>query len=252
MIAISPTPMSMMSPDIAAVGFASGPVDALRYDGHDDDPCEVAGMMRALMPSGVRVLDVGCGTGGVTLIANEGKGNEVRAVEPDQERAALARARGIDVDVGSLDEDYIASHGPFDVIMSSDVLEHLVAPAAMLRLFDQALRPDGIVLISVPNVAHWSVRANLLVGRFEYESVGIMDATHLRWFTSGSIVQLLEHTGFEVVSLRHTSGVNLPLYRSRLFRHIPHGLTARGARMMTRALPNLFGVQHVVKARRRV
>lgn len=242
---------AILSPDASASGLTAGHVDALRYDGHNDDPYEVAGMMRAAMPSGVRVLDVGCGAGGVTLIANEGKGNDVHAIEPDRDRAAVARQRGLRVHEGVLDEAYIAANESFDVVMSSDVLEHLVSPAETLQLFHRALRPGGTVLVSVPNVAHWSVRANLLIGRFNYEPLGIMDATHLRWFTSKSIARLFEDVGFEVISIRHTSGVNLPLYRSGLFGHIPHGLTARGVRVMTRALPNLFGVQHILKARRR-
>jgi methionine biosynthesis protein MetW len=242
---------AMLSPDAAAMGLTVGRVDALRYDGHNDDPYEVAGMMRALMPQGVRVLDVGCGAGGVTLIANEGKGNDVHAIEPDPDRAAVACKRGIDVHTGILDMSYIAANNPFDVVMSSDVLEHLVSPAEMLDLFRRVLRPGGTVIVSVPNVAHWSVRANLLIGRFEYEALGIMDATHLRWFTSKSIVRLFEDAGFDVVSLRHTSGVNLPLYRNGLFRYMPHRLTAKGARLMRRVMPNLFGVQHILEARSR-
>lgn len=238
------------TPDVHGAGLTTEPLDALRYDGHSDDPHEVGGMFRALMPENAKVLDVGCGTGSVTLIANAGKYNEVRAIEPDPQRAGVAASRGVDVHVGLLDQEYIAAHGPFDVIMSSDVLEHMAAPAEALRLFMQALRPGGHVLVSVPNVAHWTVRMSLLFGRFDYEPVGIMDATHLRWFTAKSITNLFSDAGFEVVSLQHTAGTFLDAYHRRPFRRFSASAKADVVRRLTRRMPLLFGCQHIVKARK--
>ena len=86
-----------ISPDDSARGLTVGEVSAIRYEGAIFDKREVTGLMHAMMPSGVRVLDVGCGGGMVTQIANQGKGNEVVAIEPDPERAELARGRGINV-----------------------------------------------------------------------------------------------------------------------------------------------------------
>ena len=86
------------------------------------------------MPENARVLDVGCGTGSVTLIANRDKGNSVLAIEPDSDRCAVARSRGIEVFRGFLDHELISERGPFDVIMFADVLEHLPAPDKMLKL----------------------------------------------------------------------------------------------------------------------
>lgn len=206
-----PEPQPLVDPDSHGAGLTGTGLDPLRYDGQSDHPAEVAGMIHTLMPAGVRVLDVGCGTGSVTLIANRGRGNTVRAIEPDPDRAATARARGIDVHNGVLDDAYLADRGRFDVVMSSDVLEHLAAPADLLRRFVAAARPGGLVILSVPNVAHWTVRWNLLFGRFDYEPVGIMDATHLRWFT--------EH-------------LSMPLLR-----------------WLGRRLPRLFGIQRVANAR---
>jgi methionine biosynthesis protein MetW len=223
-------------------------LDALRYDGHSDHPQEVAGMLHAFMPSRVRVLDVGCGTGSVTLIANRKRDNTVIGIEPDNQRADVARARGLTVYTGFLDETFLAGHGPFDVVMASDVLEHTASPAELLKLMALAIKPDGIVLASVPNVAHWSVRLNLLMGRFDYEPVGIMDATHLRWFTARTISSLFEQSGLQVIEMRQTAGTTLPVYGRGVLRWIPRG-KAPAIRGLTRAFPLLFGVQHVVKAR---
>jgi methionine biosynthesis protein MetW len=235
------------SPDRHGEGLLDRSLEALRYDGQSDDPFEVAGMLRGMMPSNVRVLDVGCGTGSVTLIANRDHGNTVLAIEPDPERAAVARARGLAVHNGLLDEAFLAEHGAFDVVMASDVVEHTAAPAELLQMMVRALRPGGLLLISVPNVAHWTVRLNLLFGRFDYAPVGIMDVTHLRWFTTRTIADLVNRAGFEILELRHTAGIWLAPYNCGLLRRIPRRY--RIIRLLTRALPRLFGAQHVVKAR---
>jgi methionine biosynthesis protein MetW len=202
------------------------------------------------MPSGVRVLDVGCGTGSVTIIANKGKNNKVCGIEPDEARAGLARARGIDVFCGQLSEKYFLEHGNFDVVVLADVLEHVADPSALLALAAKGLRNNGVALVSVPNVAHWSVRLDLMRGRFDYAEVGIRDATHLRWFTSETIRNLLQHQGFEVLSVKQTAGVDLPEYSGRRpWRWISPRLRGMVVRTSTRAMPSLFGCQHVLKAR---
>ena len=238
-----------VDPDSHGAGLTGADLDPLRYDGQSDHPAEVAGMIHALMPAGVRVLDVGCGTGSVTLIANRGRGNTVSAIEPDPDRAATAKARGIDVHNGVLDDAWLQGREPFDVVMSSDVLEHLAAPAELLRRFVAAARPGGLVILSVPNVAHWTVRWNLLFGRFDYEPVGIMDATHLRWFTESSLRALVESVGLEIVEIRQTAGSDIPPYGRGLWGRIDGRLRVPLVRRLTRMLPRLFGVQHVVKAR---
>jgi predicted TPR repeat methyltransferase len=225
----SPPARPAVDPDSHGAGLTRAELDPLRYDGQSDHPAEVAGMIHALMPSGVRVLDVGCGTGSVTLIA--------------------ATARGIDVHIGVLDDAYLAGRDKFDVVMSSDVLEHLPAPAELLRLFVAAARPGGLVILSVPNVAHWSVRWNLLWGRFDYEPVGIMDATHLRWFTESSLRALVESVGLEIVEMRQTAGSDAPPYGRGLWGLIDGRVRTPLVRALTRMLPRLFEVQHVVKAR---
>jgi methionine biosynthesis protein MetW len=133
-------------------------VDPCRYDGdYSTDAFEVAGILRSFLPSGVRVLDVGCGTGSMTNIVNYGKDNIVSGIEPDETRAAIARSRGIEVFCGALTEEYCQiQQQNFDVIILADVLEHVADPALLLDFAARLLNPGGIVLISVPNVAHWS------------------------------------------------------------------------------------------------
>lgn len=238
------------SPDASARGLTTDDVAAVRYDGATFDPREPTGLLNAMMPSRVRVLDVGCGTGTITALVNRDRGNEVVAVEPDSDRAALARERGLTVHNAMLDDELQQSLGLFDVVTAVDVLEHTVSPAEFLRTLGRSLKPGGLLLLSVPNVAHWSVRWMLLRGRFDYEPTGIMDATHLRWFTDATLRKLLEAEGYEVLETRHTIGSGLPCYTRGPIGLIPYRLRRKLIVAGTAAFPRLFGVQHIIKARR--
>lgn len=237
------------SPDRVGSGLSDRPLDAGRYDGHSDNPAEVAGVLHALVPRGARVLDVGCGTGSVALIANRGKGNVYVGLEPDLDRVNIARSRGLDVSVGFLDDQFISEHGRFDVVMASDVIEHVSDPAAFLEQTKRALEPAGLIIISTPNVAHWSVRLALLFGRFNYEPTGIMDATHLRWFTQATIRGLAEACGLEIVDYRFSAGSDLSVYHRGLWRALPYRIRVPLIRRLSQIVPRLFGVQHVVSFR---
>ena len=155
------------------------------------------GILRRL-GTGHRVLDVGCG-GGALAEAAQVSGNRVTGVERDFESAARAAARGVLVvahDATDLDGLAPRIGGPFDRIVFADLLEHLADPASVLAGYRRFLAPGGRVLISVPNVAAWTVRLALLCGRFRYADSGIMDRTHLRWFTCATARELAREAGY--------------------------------------------------------
>jgi methionine biosynthesis protein MetW len=246
---------TLRSPDASSRGLLKVAPDPARYGGQkvEDQPTdrfEVPGIMHRWMPERVRVLDIGCGTGAITIQSNFEKSNQVLCVEPDADRAAIAASRGLNVVQGLADEELLQERGPFDVIVFSDVLEHLVAPADLLDLASTALAPGGIILASVPNVAHWTVRAKLLFGRFDYDSVGIMDATHLRWFTRRSIRSLFEEQGYTVSSIVPTSGAWMGVYQKFPFRLIPARVRPRLVASLANAFPTIFGCQYVIRAHR--
>lgn len=246
---------AIKTPDASADGLIEMAVDPLRYDGCYEaiaiDPFESVGLLRELMPRHSSVLDVGAGTGSATLAINEGKDNDVVAIEPDRARAAVCAARGIETRCGVLDTDLAATLGKFDVVLFTDVLEHLPAPASALKIAHDLLSEDGVVMASVPNVAHWTVRMNLLRGRFDYQPSGIMDATHLRWFTETSLRRLFEQSSFEVVTVRHSAGAWLPQYRRGPLRFLPMNVLRRVVRAATLLRPSLFACQLIVVARKR-
>jgi SAM-dependent methyltransferase len=124
-------------------------------------------------------------------------------------------------------------HDPFEAIIYGDVLEHLSDPTAVLRALDQFLAPGGAVIVSVPNVAHLWVRLSLLVGRFDYADRGILDRTHLRFFTRRTLLELLRSAGLRVDELAVTP-VPLPLvvpprWHGRVLAGV-HALSAGAAR----------------------
>jgi 2-polyprenyl-3-methyl-5-hydroxy-6-metoxy-1,4-benzoquinol methylase len=150
------------------------------------------------------VLDVGCGVG-LNGAAIKKKGARVTGLEivpRSIERARAVLDEVISVDITSAEALAGALGGrKFDLIVFADVLEHLVHPRETLERFLPYLEDDGQILVSLPNVAAWTVRLGLLAGRFEYQSSGILDDTHLRFFTRQSAVRLCEHAGLEVLTV---------------------------------------------------
>lgn len=153
-----------------------------------------------------RVLDVGCATG---YLARElgNRGCAVSGVEVDTEAAEEARPYLDRVVVADLDNSRLTEHfeaGSFDVVIFADVLEHLVDPAAVLADATSLLAPGGKVVLSVPNVAHGSLRLALLQGRWAYTDTGLLDRTHIRFYTYATLLELVEGAGLTVEVIRST------------------------------------------------
>ncbi|MCX6362623.1 MAG: class I SAM-dependent methyltransferase [Actinobacteria bacterium] len=155
-------------------------------------------------PRGLRVLDLGCGGGHNGALLKHAGAREVIGVELHPGAAAQARKRldaVVQGDLAHLDLSLLGDE-PFDAILASDVLEHLAEPEAVLARALTRLRPGGVVVISLPNVAHVVVFANLLMKRWPRRSSGIFDRTHLRFFAKRDMVQLLEGAGLRVLRVQ--------------------------------------------------
>lgn len=237
------------SPDTHSSGFLASAPDALRYEHAAADPDDAGIKLATLIGPNARVLDVGCGTGSVTEVIRDHTSATVIAIEPDPERVQHARGRGLDVHLGLLSREFLQEHGPFDYIVFSDVLEHIANPAEMVELAKSGLTPGGSILASIPNVAHWFVRTDLLRGRFEYQDCGIMDATHLRWFTRATVQEFFERLGLKITALDYTVNIGLPdYYRRAPWRWMPMPLRRRLVKLFAAWSPGLFGCQHIVRA----
>jgi 2-polyprenyl-3-methyl-5-hydroxy-6-metoxy-1,4-benzoquinol methylase len=150
------------------------------------------------------VLDVGCGVGlnGAAIRRTGARVTGIEIVPRSIERARAVLDEVVAADIGSdaAVKNALGSRR-FDLIVFADVLEHTVDPRAVLERFLPYLEDDGQILVSLPNVAAWTVRLGLLAGRFDYQPSGILDDSHLRFFTRASAARLCESAGLEVLTL---------------------------------------------------
>lgn len=159
-----------------------------------------------LVGSSERVLDVGCWTGDLGRVLKE-QGAHVTGFELDADAAATAAKHLDAVTVGDLDRSRLTDHfgdERFDAIIFADVLEHVYDPAGVLADATALLAPGGRIVISVPNVTHGSLRLAHLQGRWTTTDTGLLDHTHIRFFTRERLVALVEGAGLVVDDLRAT------------------------------------------------
>lgn len=195
---------------------------------------------------GHRVLEVGCSVGHVTehLVAN---GNTVVGVEIDPAAAEEARRFAAEVHVADLDAtplDQIVDRS-FDVVVFGDVLEHLRDPSAALAAATRLIGPDGHVVISIPNVAHADLRLMLLEGRWEYQEHGLLDDTHLRFFTRDGLRLLLAASGLVATEVER---VTIPMFATNL--PVTPELHGEAVRRFVLTDPEALTFQFIVAARR--
>jgi 2-polyprenyl-3-methyl-5-hydroxy-6-metoxy-1,4-benzoquinol methylase len=148
------------------------------------------------------VLDVGCGVGLWAPELRRQGATQLTGIDSSLLAAALARDRYdhiVAAPIESLELDDLGGK-PFEHVVAADVLEHLVDPWAALRLFHDWTRVGAQLAVSVPNLRYYKVSLALVMGgRFEYEPSGVMDWTHLRWFTKRSLSHSLAHSGWRPI-----------------------------------------------------
>jgi 2-polyprenyl-3-methyl-5-hydroxy-6-metoxy-1,4-benzoquinol methylase len=197
------------------------------------------------LPRGLRLLDLGA-AGGHLGRAVRDRCAYLAGVEPHAPAGESAMA-GYD-DWRAVDALHAGQWSePFDVVVCADVLEHFADPDALLRLIRGWLKKGGLLFASVPNVANVSIRMALLFGRFPYDERGILDRTHLTFFTRSTARRLLEKAGFRVRAVESTA-MPYELAASALGR-APWSAPVRTlAQASARAWPTMFGYQFVFEA----
>ncbi len=174
---------------------------------------ELAAYIDREVEAPIKVLEFGCGTGAtLAYIRSRFPYAEVHGVEIVSEMAKVATSVG-DVICDNLETmEFPWEDGFFDYCIMGDVLEHLHEPAEVLRRLHRVINPDGKILVSMPNVKHWSVMLPLILhDRFEYVDAGILDRTHLRMYTRTEIVKLIHDSGFDVRTVDYSSVESCPL-----------------------------------------
>ena len=154
------------------------------------------------------VLEIGCGNGSTGhLLKKEKKAARVYGIEIN-EKLKTEAAKNLDkIIIGDIEKIELPFENDFfDCIILADVLEHLNDPWSVLSKIKPFLKTGGIVLASIPNVQHWSVLFNLIKGKWEYKDEGILDNTHIRFFTRKSLVKMFDEPGFEIKKINSSMG----------------------------------------------
>lgn len=165
------------------------------------------GLLEMMVPAPARVLDIGCFCGGTgRWLKRRFPGVEVIGIESSAPAAARARAsyeRVIEAPIENVDfeaEDLLP--GSVDAIVAADVLEHLVNPWAVLQRLRPLLTPQGALYVSLPNVRNLNVLLRLVNGEWRYAGAGILDVSHLRFFTRAQAIEMLAETGWRTHEIR--------------------------------------------------
>lgn len=156
-----------------------------------------------------RILDVGCGTGKL-LSRLQSEGKECYGIEPSKEASEIAKInlgntdkiinKSIEDAINEIPNDY------FDVILFLDVLEHLIDPLNIIKQIKTKLNHDGVIISSIPNIRYFHNFYDLIIKKeFQYKEYGVMDKTHLRFFTYKSIKNMFEVAGYSILNF---TGIN--------------------------------------------
>ena len=155
----------------------------------------------AKVPHGALVLDVGCGSGMMGRFLSENSECVVDGVDIDPEAIELARPKYRNIAVANLERDSLMAFfqpGIYDCIVVADVAEHLVHPEQLFEDIKKLLKPDGRLLFSIPNISHISAGLELILGKFGYQNSGLLDSTHVRFYSRQGFVDKLAASGIYV------------------------------------------------------
>ena len=188
-----------------------------RFDPLKLEATNIDRLSTALVPENSKVLELGCATGFMGRYFRRRRHCQVIGVD-------INPAVKPDI-VGNLNLaatwTKIKKFQPFDLVFASAIIEHLPNPEATLQLIKAVLKPEGMLIITAPNVAHWRLRLKLLCGHWDYEDYGLLDRTHLRFFTYFSFQKLIRSAGFKVIAVKidPAGGVK---YFNWLFKYFPN------------------------------
>lgn len=160
-----------------------------------------------LIEGPAKIADFGCGPGNLARLLSQ-RDCTVVGIDINPEHASIAREYCKDVLVADLEEVSLLKLFPserFDIAIFADILEHLRDPDQLLAQVHRILAPGGVVLASIPNVAHGAMRLSLLKGDFDYQPLGLLDDTHIRFFTKKNALAMFDRNGFIVDSVTRTT-----------------------------------------------
>ena len=200
------------------------------------------------LPIQSKVLDVGTATGMLARRSGENTTLRFFGIETNPEWAAIASPFYEKLWVRSFDDISDEALGGYGAVVLGDVLEHVPVPEIVLNKLSGLQSPGSLFIISVPNVANLWVRFLLLFGRFDYAERGILDRTHLRFFTRKTLIELVKSAGLNIISIQATP---IPLELVAPFFVTPLGRLFHAVfAWLTSLFPTLLGYQFIVEAKK--
>ncbi|EKE07232.1 MAG: methyltransferase type 11 [uncultured bacterium] len=180
-------------------------------------------MLKYIPDSAKKILDVGCGEGTFSKQLKEKNTREIWGIELDEKSAEIAKQKLDKVFVGDVNSlmDKLPDNY-FDVIIFNDILEHLIDPYQILNKIKTKLTPEAIIVSSLPNVRYLLNLVNLIFKKqWKYEDSGILDKTHLRFFTEKSIIDMFDSLNYELVKIE---GINsIESWKFKVFNFLTFG-----------------------------
>lgn len=195
------------------------------------------------VPPGSTVLDIGCATGYFAKELKDRKNCRVWGIDINKDALNIAKKYCEEVyqrDLSHIHSLPVKRHF-FDVILILDVIEHLPNPENLLTILHTYLKKDGIAVVSLPNIAFISIRLMLARGKFTYRDTGIMDRTHMRFFTKETFLELFSKTGWHVEDFDVASGFSQITTIGKYLDHIPKSIQYH----ITKLFPTLLGFQFI-------
>ncbi|SDO64822.1 glycosyltransferase [Clostridium gasigenes] len=212
---------------------------------HERVKSGIIGLIDSDLMESFNVLDVGCGIGGTLLeINNKYRNANLYGIETSEAVAKVAKGvcSVLVGDIEKLELPYKTKF--FDYILLADMLEYVIDPWELIKKMKKYLKKDGYILANLPNIMHVSVLKNIINGRFKYEDIGILNKTHIRFFTLAEIEELFNFASYEVTSITAN-----PLELSPSDSTLIHALCALG----NENLRHQYSIyQYIVKAKNKL
>ncbi|MCX6816286.1 MAG: class I SAM-dependent methyltransferase [Candidatus Beckwithbacteria bacterium] len=193
-----------------------------------------------------KILDVGCCEGTLGKYLKQHKQAVVFAIDISSQAITQAQKNLDQAFTLNIETDRLPfPQKSFDVIICADILEHLFDPLAVLKKLKPFLKNNGIFILSIPNIANIKIRWNLLLGRFYYQKDGIMDDSHVRFFTRKTSQKLVADAGLKILALDYSPGFEFFFLKGRVLKiKILKTLLYQ----LTKLSPSLFCAQFIIVA----
>jgi len=188
-----------------------------------------------------KLLDIGCGNGGLIDFYT----GTIDGITISESEYEIAKKRLNNVFLHNLEQGLPEKLEKYDVVLASHVLEHIAYPDKLLSDVKKVMNAQSIFIVALPNIMHYKYRFKLFFGNFKYENTGVMDYTHLRWYTFHSAKKMLKKNGFEILEA-FVDG-ELPFYR--LTKFLPKKIQRITKKVLFLVSKGFFGMQliYIVK-----